>query len=152
MQQVYLLNQILANGGVGGGAVSQLVAGAGIALSPSSGVGAVTISAWEFTSAQFTLSQTSWQAAHGLGAVPTGVRAVLVCTTTDLYAVGREIDVTAFWNTANTSQGFSVTADATNVYAICSSNPVGAEGDYLLANGAQVNSFNHFLLKFYARL
>ena len=63
-----------------------------------------------------TAANTKYQWAHGLGVVPTSVRAVLVCIVSNLgYTVGEEVDCLGAMVSSVNGGAYNVSADATNV-------------------------------------
>lgn len=89
-------NPIINSSGGGAGGVSQLIAGSNVTLSPSNGLGTVTVNATgggsgtAYTSAdQVITTNGTLSLTHGLGAIPATVVCALVCQSAEAgYSVG----------------------------------------------------------------
>lgn len=117
----------------------------------------------EFVSALLPLNARTFTVAHGLGVVPTFVRAVLVCQTfdaTSFYNPGEEFDIGSMMVLLG-QEPFTLEATATQVSCGSSVSLVGNETKIgmfqsLINSGGNPlfvspTSFNNFKLRFYAR-
>lgn len=100
---------------------------------------------------------TLYTFAHGLGAQPKFVRAVLLSTGTNLgFVENQEVDVFSVFHTASATAMWTVYADATNVYvALREAMPSGAADAKMspAAGGvSQVLDWSQWKLKVYAKL
>jgi hypothetical protein len=91
--------------------------------------------------------------AHGLGAMPSYLRAVLLCTTNDAGSAtvaGQEVDADTMIDQNNSFIPFSSKADATKIYLSSESAPVGTN-IYFAQGGvmSHMTSLSNFSLKVY---
>lgn len=91
--------------------------------------------------------------AHGLGAVPKFVRAVLICTSTDLgYAVNDEVNINSVQKgNAGQDQAFIVAANATNLY-VAQTNDANVNMIPLAGGSATGLDETKWAIKLYASL
>lgn len=116
-----------------------------------------------FSPASFTSAQTvfnnsnSYSFAHGIGATPRFVRAVMVSQIPqDFYSIGDEVDIRTVFNSAFSNPQFSVSANSTNV-VVSDIDPVPASfGNQIMARKTGGSStapdFTQWKLKVYASL
>jgi hypothetical protein len=95
---------------------------------------------------------------HGLGVVPSRVRAVTVATTFDLnmaFPVGTETDITSWFDSGSISPEFALSADATNIYLssllfVSGPGESNCQTQNIAGNLGNPASINNFRLKVYA--
>lgn len=108
----------------------------------------------KFTSAAtaITLGAALINTAHGLGAMPTFVRAVCVCQTGEQgYTAGDEVDIAAF-NANSTSSLFIFGAGATNVFASSINNGATFSLVKKDGSGTAAATLANWKIKIYAHL
>ena len=86
---------------------------------------------------------------HGLGACPSYVRLVLVCTTADHFPVGTEIDCFAFYDNNNECCPCSVMVDPVNLTLTYSGTNSADCAATLRGGFGGLNSMTNFSLKVY---